>query len=296
VRFSALAIALVLATAGLARATEGDDPFHAGVPAGGRIVSGIAAHRVLHLTFDDGPEAHTLRLLDVLDAHHVRATFFLVGFRVAQRPDVAREILQRGHAIGMHSYAHHDYTRMTPSAIDADLDRAEAAFDAVFGARPHMVRPPYGRHDADVDAAIADRGYTQVRWNLTAGDSHVRTAAGVVAAFRAMLDAQRDAPGGEGGILVLHDTHPWVVDAVPGILDELDARNCAALVSGEELWDVRDDLREWFDPRHDRSGRRAAASSAALRMRLPTGAFTARQAELRAAAEARCLHPEATRP
>jgi peptidoglycan/xylan/chitin deacetylase (PgdA/CDA1 family) len=284
VRFVVAAL-LVLASASLARAIDGDgDPFHGGVPAGGRIVSGIAAHRVIHFTFDDGPEEHTPRLLDVLDAHHVRATFFLVGFRVAQRPDVAREILRRGHAIGMHSYAHHDYTRMTPREVASDMSRAEAVFTSVFGATPHMVRPPYGRHDAHVDAAIADRGYTQVRWNLTA-DGHVRTREGVLASFRAMLDAQRDVPGGEGGILLLHDTHPWVVDAVPGILDELDARNCAALVSGEEMWDVVGDLGEWFDPRHY-----ASPSSPALRMRLTDEELAARQAELRVAAEERCLH------
>ena len=279
---SSIALALCCVT-GLGRATE--DPFTAGVPGDGRIICGIAAHRALHLTFDDGPDEHTRRLLDTLDARHVRATFFLVGFQLEDEAarETAREILRRGHAIGMHSYAHHDLRPMTPRALTVDLDRAEALFVETFGARPHMFRAPYGRHDEHVDAALAARGYTQVRWNLTAGDRHARTPDAVVASFRATLDAQREAPGGEGGIVVLHDTHPWVVDAVPGILDEIDARNCAALASGEELWDLRDDLAEWYDPRHG-----ARPSSPALRMRLSPEAFDARQAELRGAAVTRC--------
>lgn len=283
------AATVLLGSATLARATEGDgtaaDPFVRGARGDGRIISGIAAQRSLHLTFDDGPAEGTPRVLDVLDAHHVRATFFLVGrhLRSERERDIAREILRRGHAIGLHSYAHHDYTRMSDAALAADLDRAEEAFVATFGARPHMFRPPYGRHDARVDEVLTERGYTQVRWTLVAGDRHASTPEAVLAAFRAALDGDNGEPGGIGGILLLHDTRPAVVDALPSLLDEIDARNCDALARGEELWDLRDDLADWYEWRHW-----GPASGVAVRMRLAPEVLAARQAELRASAASRC--------
>lgn len=290
---TALAALLVtlaaLAPATVARAIEEGasstvDLAH-GIAGDGRILSGLTAHRALAFTFDDGPGDDTLRLLDILDAHHVHATFFLVA-RQLEHPrgrEVAREILRRGHSVGLHSYRHDDVTALAPGALGLDLDRAEAVFVDVFGARPTLYRPPYGRHDDAVDATLAARGYTEVLWNITAGDGSARTADGVLAAFRTALDAQEHMSRGQGGVILLHDTHGWVVDAVPGILDEIDARNCDALASGEELWDVRDDLSAWYEARGH-----APATRAARRMQLDRPTFEARQAELRASAEARC--------
>lgn len=288
-----LALTLTFAPVNVARATEelaGTLDLAPGVPGDGRIIGGLTAHRALAFTFDDGPGDDTPRLLDTLDAHHVRATFFLVARSLehARGRATAREILRRGHAVGLHSYRHDDVTTLAPGALGLDLDRAEAVFVDVFGVRPTLYRPPYGRHDDAVDATLAARGYTEVLWNITAGDGSARTSDGVVGAFRHALDAQEHMSRGEGGVILLHDTHRWVVDAVPGIFDEIDARNCDALAADEELWDVRRDLSAWYQPRGA-----APATRAARRMQLAPDAFEARQAELRAAAEIRC---GATRP
>lgn len=256
-----------------------------GIAGDGRPITGLTAHRALALTFDDGPGPETLRLLDALDAHHVHATFFLVARQMehARGRSIAREILRRGHSIGLHSYAHDDVTAMTPGELASDLDRSEAVFVDVFGARPTLYRPPYGRHDDAVDAMLAERGYTEVLWNITAGDGSERTAEGVVAAFGAALDRQERMPHGEGGVLILHDTHRWIVDAVPGILDEIDRRNCEALANREELWDLHEDLSAWYEARGS-----APAHRSARRMQLDPEVFEARQAALREATQTRC--------
>src|SRR6185295_8020072 len=107
-------------------------------------ITGLTAHRALALTFDDGPGPDTMRLLDILDEHHVHATFFLVARQLEHGHGraTAQEIYRRGHSIGLHSYAHDDVTAMGPGELGADLDRSEAIFVDVFGVRPTLYRPP----------------------------------------------------------------------------------------------------------------------------------------------------------
>ena len=253
---------------------------------GGRIVTGIAAHRTLHFTFDDGPSrAHTRALLDELDRRHVHATFFLVARRLEHPADraLAVEIAERGHTIGLHSYRHDRLDGRTAAELERDLDASEALFTETFGARPVLFRPPYGHHDETLDTVLAARGYTEVLWNLHGGDVTARSADEVVATFSAMLDRGERDPRGAGGVVLLHDTHGWTLEAFPRLMDELDTRNCAALARGEELWDVADDLSAW----HQERGR-ASATRSARRMRMEESAWQARQDALRAEAEARC--------
>lgn len=256
----------------------------------GRIITGTAAHRTLHFTFDDGPSRHhTERLLDLLDEHGVRATFFLVARRLEHEEEraIARRIAERGHAIGLHTYRHDHVDRLTAAELEVDIDRSEALFVETFGARPFLFRPPYGHHSDESDAVLSARGYTQVMWNLHGGDVTGRTPEAVLATFRSMLDRGERDPRGGGGVVLLHDTHAWTIEAFPLLMAELDARNCAALAAGDELWDVAPDLSLW---REDRGT--ASATRTARRMRMEEDVWAARQAELRAAAQERCA-PEA---
>jgi peptidoglycan/xylan/chitin deacetylase (PgdA/CDA1 family) len=253
------------------------DPFARDL-AGGRIVSGLASHRALHFTFDDGPSEHTPALLDALDAHGVRATFFLVARQLEHERGrrIARQIVDRGHTVGLHSYRHDDLTTLDAAALRRDLDRSERIYEEVFEARPWLFRPPYGRHSDAVDLELASRGYTQVLWNITTSDGHARGADEVVEGFREALDRQEHMPRGAGGVVVFHDTHRWVVEAMPRVFAEIEARNCELAASGDELWDVHGDLSAWHEPRG-----RAAATRSARRMRLEDQELAARQDALR---------------
>lgn len=250
----------------------------------GRIVSGIARERVLHFTFDDGPSrSHTPEVLATLERYHVRATFFVVARRLEHEEERAlvREIARRGHTVGLHSYAHDDLTEESTAELTAELAGAEALFVSTLGARPWLFRPPYGAHDDHVDTILAGRRYTEVLWNLHGSDVTARTADEVVLSFRAQLDAQRS--GREGGVVLLHDTHPWTSAALPRIFEELEARNCEALSAGEDLWDVAPDLSPWVQARHG-----APATRRATRMDVDDELWAARQASLREAATASC--------
>jgi peptidoglycan/xylan/chitin deacetylase (PgdA/CDA1 family) len=100
--------------------------------------------RVVALTFDDGPDPfHTPRVLDVLDQHHVKATFFMMGRQVERYPDVARDVLRRGHEIGNHSYSHPKLILMSPSRVRDEIERTDTLLRGIGVTGEIHFRPPH---------------------------------------------------------------------------------------------------------------------------------------------------------
>ncbi len=97
------------------------------------------------LTFDDGPHPEgTPAVLEVLARAGARATFFVVGDQVRQRPALVAEIMAAGHLVALHGYRHGLQLRMTPAEVRDDLRRGVAAIEDAIGHRPRWHRPPYG--------------------------------------------------------------------------------------------------------------------------------------------------------
>jgi len=93
---------------------------------GDYVVSVETTERVVALTFDDGPSPwHTPKVLNELDRHHVRATFFMMGRNVERYPDIARDVLRRGHEIGNHSYSHPKLVLMSPRQVRDEIERTD---------------------------------------------------------------------------------------------------------------------------------------------------------------------------
>jgi peptidoglycan/xylan/chitin deacetylase (PgdA/CDA1 family) len=102
------------------------------------------AERVVALSFDDGPTPwHTPKVLDVLDRHRVKATFFMMGRNVERFPAVARDVLQRGHEIGNHSYSHPKLVLMSPQRVRDEIERTDALLRAIGVAGDIHFRPPH---------------------------------------------------------------------------------------------------------------------------------------------------------
>jgi peptidoglycan/xylan/chitin deacetylase (PgdA/CDA1 family) len=125
------------------------------------------------LTIDDGPDPEdTPRILDLLDRHQARATFFLVGIRAAQFPALVGEILRRGHDVGHHTHTHpiRSFWCAGPRRLGAELDQTSAALRAA-GAQPRWFRPPVGFKNLLLHRALAARNLTCVAWNVRSFDS-----------------------------------------------------------------------------------------------------------------------------
>lgn len=175
---------------------------------------------VLSLTFDDGPHpGNTPALLDVLDRHAVRAVFFLCGARVAEHPEIARDIAARGHVLGNHTMHHDNLGTWGPDEIEADLRATNAVVeDAVPGAVVPYFRAPYGQWGDSRQAA--DRlGMRRVDWRLDVADWEPQTA---TALYERLVDGAQP-----GAVILLHDgggDRIPTVDAVDRFIPEMRAR------------------------------------------------------------------------
>jgi peptidoglycan/xylan/chitin deacetylase (PgdA/CDA1 family) len=233
-------------------ATAPDRPGLAGEFLPGQILSGATGHRLIHFTFDDGPDGRTTpHLLNELDRLGIKATFFFsasrfrgAGSRVTQTRDLAREVLRRGHSVGSHSADHQRMRSMTLAQLQAQLDASDRLFTEIFGRRTHLFRPPWGSHSAALDELLSRRADTLVLWNLGMADWVERPPLELAQSFLRRLD-RADSEGQRGGVVLMHDTHAWSIEALALIVTALRQRNCQLSAGGQELYDIVDDLTPW---------------------------------------------------
>lgn len=137
----------------------------------GRVVVAGSDPNEIALTYDDGPNpAATERLLEVLSRHEVRATFFLLGGFVQQRPDLARAIAAAGHLVGNHTMTHPWLAWQPAARIREELAGCNAALEDALGQPVRYFRPPHGARRPYVLRTARELGLTTVQWNVTCFD------------------------------------------------------------------------------------------------------------------------------
>ncbi|MCC7534913.1 MAG: polysaccharide deacetylase family protein [Deltaproteobacteria bacterium] len=266
----------------------------------GKVITGATSQRILLFTFDDGPHVGTTpRLLDILDREGIKALFFVVAHRIRttgrvhqQQRDILRDIVRRGHWVANHSVNHRILPGLDPTQAAFEMNEAARLIELVTGARPWVFRPPGGGRSARIDRMLESAGYTIMMWNLGTGDPFVRTAREVRHTFGRVLE-RRARMGSRGGIILLHDTHGWSVDAVPMIVADVRRRNCELLASGDrELYVFLDDPTAFFVARAEGDRPGADAPAAAL----PAAQYDALQTRERQRAEQYCVSAAASSP
>jgi peptidoglycan-N-acetylglucosamine deacetylase len=182
------------------------------------------------LTFDDGPGAQTPSLLDALRKYKARGTFFLVGQNVARRPGLAKRELRFG-AVGVHTWSHKTLTGLPPAQLDAELRRPQKLLRRIMKRPINLVRPPFGAHDAVVDAKVKRLGMLEILWNADSGDGSEATTPSAERIAANVLDRAK-----AGSIVLMHEniTGNPTVRALDIILPELKRRGLSA-VSVPEL-------------------------------------------------------------
>lgn len=125
----------------------------------------------ISLTYDDGPnDPHTSRLLETLAKHNVRATFFLIGRYVRQRPDIVREVLRAGHVIGNHTFTHPLLIFKSSQQIETELMECQHALSDAVGLEAKLFRPPFGGRRPAVLRVARKKGLEPVMWSITGYD------------------------------------------------------------------------------------------------------------------------------
>ena len=154
--------------------------------------------RKLALTYDDGPnDPDTLRLLEVLARHDVKATFFVLGKFVQQKPEIVRALASARHTIGNHSWDHPRLIFASNSELRSQIERTQKTIFDACGITPTLFRPPYGGRRPGTLTAVRSLGLEPVMWNVTCYDWKSTSAEKVVA------HAQRQIRGGD--VILMHD-------------------------------------------------------------------------------------------
>jgi peptidoglycan-N-acetylglucosamine deacetylase len=170
------------------------------------------------VTLDDGPHPEfTPRVLDILDRYGAKASFFCVGEKVARYPEIAREIARRGHTIESHSHRHATaFALYGPGALRREVQAAQAVIGEVTGRDPVFFRAPAGFRPPLLDPVLATLGLRYASWTRRGFDTVDRSVERVLRRLTRGLAA--------GDILLLHDSVPRVLDALPLLLDALQKR------------------------------------------------------------------------
>lgn len=176
------------------------------------------------LTIDDGPSDDTPALLDLLDAHGAKATFFLVAQRAARRPEMVREIVRRGHDIGNHSDSHPQawFWALGPSRMRREITGAQRTLTSLAGRPPRWFRAVVGMSNPFVHAPLRELGLARVAWSVRGFDGVGRPADAVVARIEKNLQP--------GAIILLHEggANGRHVEVMRRVLEALKSRGLRA--------------------------------------------------------------------
>ena len=206
----AVAAALVLVIGALAGKVKLDSRSEAATDVDCAVVKCIA------LTFDDGPGPYTDRLLKILADNDAKATFFLIGNKVAANPDGAKRIADAGMEIGSHTWEHPNMTTIPVDDIPAQFSRASDAIEQATGTRPKLVRTAGGLVDDNVLAEARKQGLADINWDVIPFDwaNDANTAA-----TRYMLMTQIKP----NSVVLFHDVYSSTVDLVYQFIPVLKA-------------------------------------------------------------------------
>jgi peptidoglycan/xylan/chitin deacetylase (PgdA/CDA1 family) len=185
-----------------------------------RLPPAAATRHEIAITFDDGPDPEvTPGVLDILDAHGARATFFCIAERARGHPALCRQIVRRGHSVQNHSYRHsHGFSLLGPRGFAEEIGRAQQTLAEITGQRPDFFRAPAGMRNPLLAPVLQRLELTLVSWTRRGYDTVQRRPTRV-------LERLTRAPAA-GDILLLHDGHsartasgrPVALEVLPSLL------------------------------------------------------------------------------
>lgn len=175
--------------------------------------------KVIALTFDDGPWVpYTEQILDILQRNKIKATFFMVGNVVKEHPEVAKQVVNQGHAVANHTW-HHWYKKMSPDVAKSEIEKTKDIIYQTTGATTHIFRPPGGfLNNGLVSYAYKTKHFVAL-WSSDSMD--YRRPAPDRLARNALINAR------PGGMILMHDgggDRANTVKALPTIISSLRAQ------------------------------------------------------------------------
>ena len=167
--------------------------------------SAIDHRKLISLTFDDGPNPEvTEKLLEVLDKHQVKATFFMMGGFVEKYPEIARKVRDAGHQIGNHTYTHPDMAKESDEGVKKQIQYAQEAIQEATGVTPTLYRLPFGSGGKRVVDLL--QPMTSIVWNVDSEDWKSHDKDMIIEQVLSHLQPK--------SVILMHDTHISTVEAI----------------------------------------------------------------------------------
>lgn len=194
----------------------------------------------VYLTFDDGPSMYTTEILDVLDTYNVKATFFVTGYQAEKHPEWYKEIVDRGHAIGMHSYTHvyGDIYKNTEAFIN-DIDTIHKYIQDTTGVDSRLYRFPGGSSNtvssvpmSELCELILSRGWKYFDWNVSSQDASSVSRKSSEIASNVLLGVGQN----DNNVVLMHDAADKhsTVEALPTIIETIQAMDNTEILPLDE--------------------------------------------------------------
>ena len=203
--------------------TGKEDPFSSPSVSPTPAPTEVPAGSQVALTFEDGPDIYTERLLNVLEEQDAKATFFVVGDAASDFPDTINRILNTGNELGNHTYSHETLTKLDSSEIPYQINDLNQVIEQLTGTSTELLRPPYGAVNETVQE---NSDFPIILWSLDSGDKDTSEIGDIV---QKVLENVKD-----GDIIRMHDTHETSVAAAEVLITELKNRGFE-LVTVSEL-------------------------------------------------------------
>jgi len=187
------------------------------------------------MTFDDGPDAKlTPRLLDILKERHIHVTFFVLGERAKNHPEVIEREAAEGHEVGNHSWDHKALNKLGEGGLQHELADTSDLIKQTIGKTVTLMRPPYGATNPRLNRAIEkEYGMKVILWSVDPDDW--RDPGASVVSSR-ILNGWKGSGGAKPGAIILsHDIHKGTIEAMPATLDALLAKGYKFVTISELL-------------------------------------------------------------
>jgi peptidoglycan/xylan/chitin deacetylase (PgdA/CDA1 family) len=185
------------------------------------LSEGPSAGSKLYLSFDDGPHPeYTPRVLDLLTAHGARASFFLVGARAKQYPELVRRMVSEGHLIGNHSFSHPAFEQLPLAAQLKEVAQTDEVLAGFDGLAQHPFRPPCGVLPIPLMLHFALHGRGIAYWSFDSLDYQHRPT-------QELADLLRQMPPRAGDVVLMHDDSEHTMELLEILLPEWRAQGFA---------------------------------------------------------------------
>lgn len=171
---------------------------------------------------------HTDEILDELDRHQVKCTFFAVQFWVEKYPEYAKKIVERGHELGTHSKTHPNMSKLSTAQMEDELTSSSDAIERVTGVRPTLFRPPFGDYNDALIQTCERLGLFAIQWDVDSLDWKNLSVAEIV---QRVVDGTKD-----GSIILCHNNGANTAAALPVVLSTLQNKGFSFVPIGELIY------------------------------------------------------------